>query len=78
MKEKKLREFMELAITESEKSISEDDNIHPKVGAVIVDEDGRVLARAHRGEIGKGDQMELPWAMHHGGVLIALAAIKKP
>jgi pyrimidine deaminase RibD-like protein len=43
------RRFMELAIEEAKKSVAEDERPHPRVGAVIV-KDGRVLARAHRGE----------------------------
>ncbi len=58
MRERKIRELMELAITEAENSVPEDNNIHPKVGAVIVNEDGRVIAKAHRGEVGKGDHAE--------------------
>lgn len=55
---KKLYSFMAMAISEAEKSIPEDDNIHPKVGAVIVDENGTVLTKAFRGERGKGDHAE--------------------
>jgi pyrimidine deaminase RibD-like protein len=44
------RQFMELAIEEARKSTGEDGRSHPKVGAVIV-KDGRVLAKAYRGEI---------------------------
>jgi len=55
---KRIRELMELAIEESEKSVSEDDRIHPKVGAVIANEQGRIVAKAHRGEEGHGDHAE--------------------
>lgn len=44
------RQFMKMAIDEARKSRAEDGRFHPKVGAVVV-KDGRVLARAHRGEI---------------------------
>jgi pyrimidine deaminase RibD-like protein len=44
------RQFMKMAIDEARKSRAEDGRSHPKVGAVVV-KDGRVLARAHRGEI---------------------------
>ena len=43
------RHFTLLAIEEAKKSVAEDDRPHPKVGAVVV-KDGRVLAKAHRGE----------------------------
>ena len=43
-------QFMEMAIEEARKSTAEDGRSHPKVGAVVV-KNGRVLARAHRGEI---------------------------
>jgi pyrimidine deaminase RibD-like protein len=43
------RYFALLAIEEAKKSIAEDDRPHPKVGAVIV-KDGKILAKAHRGE----------------------------
>lgn len=58
MNEKVIRRLMELSITESERSKGEDDKIHPKVAAVIVDEDGKVISKAHRGERGKGDHAE--------------------
>jgi pyrimidine deaminase RibD-like protein len=43
------RRFALLAIEEAKKSVGEDDRPHPKVGAVVV-KDGKVLAKAHRGE----------------------------
>jgi pyrimidine deaminase RibD-like protein len=43
------RPFEVMAIEEAKKSIAEDNRPHPKVGVVIV-KDGRVLAKAHRGE----------------------------
>jgi pyrimidine deaminase RibD-like protein len=43
------RHFTLLAIEEAKKSVAEDGRPHPKVGAVVV-RDGRVLAKAHRGE----------------------------
>jgi len=51
------RRFMKLAIDEARKSKSEDDRIHPMVGAVAV-RDGQVLGAAHRGELGDGDHGE--------------------
>jgi pyrimidine deaminase RibD-like protein len=51
------RHFMELAIEEARKSVGEDDRDHPKVGAVVV-KDGKVLATAFRGELGKGEHAE--------------------
>jgi pyrimidine deaminase RibD-like protein len=43
------RYFALLAIEEARKSIAEDKRPHPKVGAVLV-RDGKILAKAHRGE----------------------------
>jgi pyrimidine deaminase RibD-like protein len=43
------RYFAHLAIEEARKSIAEDKRPHPKVGAVVV-RDGKILAKAHRGE----------------------------
>jgi len=43
------RHFALLAIEEAKRSVAEDDRPHPKVGAVVV-KDGKVLAKAHRGE----------------------------
>lgn len=62
-KQKKIftqREFMEMAVEEMKKSISEhDDKPDPKVGAVLVSPDGRELIDvAHRGEIRSGDHAE--------------------
>jgi len=62
-KQKKIfthREFMDMAVKEMKKSISEhDDKPDPKVGAVLVSSDGRELIDvAHRGEIRSGDHAE--------------------
>ncbi|MBK9097537.1 MAG: hypothetical protein IPM14_05285 [bacterium] len=62
-KQKKIfthREFMEMAVTEMKKSISEhSDKPDPKVGAILVTPDGRELIKvAHRGEIRSGDHAE--------------------
>jgi pyrimidine deaminase RibD-like protein/heat shock protein HspQ len=43
--------FARLAVDEARKSAAEDERVHPMVGCVVV-KDGRVLATAHRGEIG--------------------------
>jgi pyrimidine deaminase RibD-like protein len=43
------RHFARLAIEEARRSVAEDDRPHPRVGAVVV-KDGKVLAKAHRGE----------------------------
>lgn len=48
--QERVRELCELATRESGKSVSEDERAHPFVGAVLVDEDGRVLATSFRGE----------------------------
>jgi pyrimidine deaminase RibD-like protein len=51
------REFMEKAVAEARKSRTEDGRVHPKVGVVVV-KDGKELAVAYRGELGKGDHAE--------------------
>jgi len=62
-KQKKIfthRQFMEMAVEEMKKSVSEHpDKPDPKVGAVLVSPDGRELIDvAHRGEIRSGDHAE--------------------
>ena len=57
--DKSIRNFMAIAIEEMNKSKGEHANKpDPKVGAVIVDEDGNELDRAHRGEIRVGEHSE--------------------
>ena len=51
------RGFMERAVEEARKSTAEDKRVHPKVGVVVVN-DGRELASAHRGELDKGEHAE--------------------
>lgn len=51
------RSFMELAITEAVKSRSEDDRLHPKVGAVVVT-NGKVRMTGFRGNPNPGDHAE--------------------
>lgn len=58
MKPRDVAKFMRLAVKVSTRSVSEDEGIHPLVGAVIVDEDGKLIAKAARGEKGKGDHAE--------------------
>jgi pyrimidine deaminase RibD-like protein len=48
---------MELAIEKAEKCVPEDDRTHPRVGAVVVN-NNTVLASAYRGEINKGEHAE--------------------
>lgn len=48
------RQLMEEAIREAEESVPEDLGIHPKVGAVLADREGNIIARAHRGESREG------------------------
>jgi pyrimidine deaminase RibD-like protein/NTP pyrophosphatase (non-canonical NTP hydrolase) len=52
-----MKEFFEQSISEARKSKSEDGRIHPCVGVVIV-QDGKSVAAAHRGELGSGDHAE--------------------
>ncbi len=54
----RIRELMLEAIAEAEQSAPEDYGIHPKVGAVLADEHGQIISRAHRGESGRGDHAE--------------------
>lgn len=52
-------QYMELSILEMRLSKSEHAHkTDPKVGAVLVDREGRLLETAHRGEIRKGDHAE--------------------
>jgi pyrimidine deaminase RibD-like protein len=53
----KLR-LMREAIAEAYKSKAEDNRNHPLVGAIITDDDGKILLRAHRGENGDGGHAE--------------------
>lgn len=53
------QQYMELAILEMRLSKSEHSiKTDPKVGAVLVDTEGRLVETAHRGEIRKGDHAE--------------------
>src|SRR4051794_20970817 len=49
--EDRLRELMELAVREATMSRSEDERMHPRVGAVLASSDGDVQVSAHRGEV---------------------------
>ena len=52
---------MQLAIDEMKKSVAEkrpDGKASPKVGAILVSEDGVVIGAAHRGELREGDHAE--------------------
>jgi pyrimidine deaminase RibD-like protein len=42
-------DFARMAVEEARRSKAEDDRVHPKVGCVVV-KNGKVLAKAHRGE----------------------------
>lgn len=50
--------LMREAIEEAKKSRSEDNRPHPKVGAILADEEGKILYRSHRGEEEKGGHAE--------------------
>lgn len=58
LSQEKVEELMLEAIIESEKSVPEDERIHPKVGAVLTDSKGNILVRSHRGEDGNGGHCE--------------------
>jgi hypothetical protein len=47
--EPRVQELMMLAIEQAKLSRPEDDTPRPKVGGVLADADGNVLAMAHRG-----------------------------
>ena len=49
-------DLMRAVIEEAKKSVGEDERIHPKVGAVLVDTSGKVIFRAHRAEFGDADK----------------------
>ena len=44
------RKLMAETVQEAKKSVSEDSQIHPKVGALIATQEGQIVCRAHRGE----------------------------
>ena len=58
MDRSRIEELMELSIEEALKSVSEDERVHPKVGAVLCDANGKVLLTAFRGKGGKGEHCE--------------------
>ena len=51
-------DLMRMVIEEAKKSVGEDERIHPKVGAILVDISGKVIFRAHRGELGDAGHAE--------------------
>jgi len=51
------RVFMRMAIEQARKSKTEDDRVHPMVGAVAV-QDGEVIGTAYRGELADGEHGE--------------------
>lgn len=53
MKVSRIRQLMEEAIREAANSKSEDARVHPKVGAILADSSGKIIGRAHRGEVKK-------------------------
>lgn len=56
---KRDRKFMEIAVEEMLRSQSEHTNKEdPMVGVVLIDKNGRELARAHRGNFSAGDHAE--------------------
>jgi pyrimidine deaminase RibD-like protein len=50
--------LMREAIIEAHKSQAEDSRNHPLVGAIVTDDDGKILLRAHRGENAGGGHAE--------------------
>ncbi len=54
-----LRELMELAVAEGDRSIPEHTNREdPFVGAIVATKDGEILSRSHRGELRVGEHCE--------------------
>jgi pyrimidine deaminase RibD-like protein len=47
----KIIALMHQSIEESKKSKSEDQGVHPYVGAILADGEGNIIQRAHRGEV---------------------------
>ena len=58
MDQSKIRALMERAIEVARQSEAEDDRLHPKVGAVLADEQGNELLAACRGQGGAGGHAE--------------------
>jgi pyrimidine deaminase RibD-like protein len=58
MDERRISELMEEAILEARKAKHEDERPHPLVGAILADEDGKIILRAHRGENNDGGHAE--------------------
>lgn len=52
------RAMMELAIEQARQSVSEPGRVSPKVGAVVVGPNGKVLGKAYRGELKLGEHAE--------------------
>lgn len=50
--------LMSKAIELANRSIPEDQRPHPNVGALLADQDGKVIATAFRGQFGRGDHAE--------------------
>src|SRR5437660_9232799 len=58
MNEETAKKLMLEAIEEAKQSKCEDDRQHPKVGAVLSDENGKILLRSHRGQEVPGGHAE--------------------
>ena len=46
----RLNQLFREAINEASRSVHEDNRPHPRVGAILTDFNGRILAKAYRGE----------------------------
>jgi tRNA(Arg) A34 adenosine deaminase TadA len=60
MDEARKFELMREAIVEAQKSKHEDERPHPVVGALLTDDDGNIILRAHRGENATEDTRNTP------------------
>ena len=63
--------LMKESIEEARKCEPEDERPHPKVGAVLADEHGNIIQKAHRNEGGNGEHAEF---IGHKGVKSALGS----
>ena len=61
----------------AELSAPEDDEVRPKVGALLADANGKVLVTSFRGEVGQGDHAEfiLLNKAREGGVELATSIL---
>jgi pyrimidine deaminase RibD-like protein/SAM-dependent methyltransferase len=59
MEDATIRNLMEEAISESEKSVAEDGRVHPKVGSILTNQEGKILLRSHREKDGSHSEYNI-------------------